>query len=56
MKIARTAAVALVDPLRRYPPPIDDERVFQAVLLWLETGTFPASNLGKGNEIATTPR
>ena len=53
---ARTAAVALVDPLRRYPPPVDDERVFQAVLLWLETGTFPASNLGKGNEIATTPR
>ncbi|MBI4603317.1 MAG: transcription-repair coupling factor [Planctomycetes bacterium] len=37
----RTAAVPLVDPARRYPPPVDDEQAFRVALEWLSTGRFP---------------
>ncbi|HVR74891.1 MAG TPA: transcription-repair coupling factor [Planctomycetota bacterium] len=38
---ARTVAVSLSHPARRYPPPGTDEQAFRTALEWLETGTFP---------------
>lgn len=52
---ARTVAVALTDPRRRYPPVISDERVFQTVLEWFRAGTivppaaFPAGPQGSSS-------
>ncbi len=44
---SRTAAVCLVDPARRHPPSIDDERVFRTALEWFRTGVFPELGPGK---------
>jgi transcription-repair coupling factor (superfamily II helicase) len=37
----KTAAVSLVDPRRRYPPPVSDDKAFRVALEWLRTGAFP---------------
>jgi len=43
----KTAAVSLVDPQRRYPPPLTDADAFQMALEWLSTGKFPEEDPGR---------
>jgi hypothetical protein len=50
----RTAAIALVDPARRYPPPVSDEHAFRTALEWFRTGVFPEQEAA-GNQRATKP-